>query len=654
MSAAKAALCFAIAGAGHAPRQPDRLGGQEQMARSSQHGVGRRRFLKGAAVSAAAGGATLVTDLPGAQAQTAAAARPQAPLPTSADLARESGPAPVADARIIENPASDYMVDVLRALGIEYIASNPGSSFDGLQESVINYGKNTGPEWLTCLHEESSVAMAHGWAKIEGKPTLMPMLHGVTGLQHGSMAIYNAYVDRVPVFMVAGVQAEGGITAHSGTDIAGLVRGYLKWDQQPIRLAQFPASMLRAYRLAMTPPMAPTLIVLENRMAKEPLGRNPPALPKLTLPEPPSADIGSIRETAKLLVAAGNPRINAGKVARTERGVDMLVELAELLQAPVVSVGTNNRVSFPSRHPLAGPGEGQPDLVLNLEAGGAGSAPGVRTIAITAAELLATSNLNVLPASPQADLLIEADGEASLPALIEEVKHLMTADRKRVFLGRGARHVEANRRVREQTIAGARLGWDASPISLARLAAELWPLIRNEDWSLVCPQDFIGNWPNRLWNMDRLYRYTGGRGGEGMGYGAPAAVGAALANKKHGRLSLNIQQDGDLNYAPGVLWTAVHHKIPLLTIMHNNRGYHAEVMFVQREANSRNRGVDMAHVGTRLIDPPIDYARMAQGYGMYGEGPIAHPDELVPALKRGLEHVKRGEPALIDVLTQPR
>ncbi|MSO31159.1 MAG: twin-arginine translocation signal domain-containing protein [Acidobacteria bacterium] len=622
------------------------------MARSKKHVVGRRGFLKGAAVSAAAGAATLVTELPGAQAQTVA--RPQAPVPSPAALAREAGPAPAVDARIIENPASDYMVDVLRALGIEYIASNPGSSFDGLQESVANYGKNTAPEWLTCLHEESSVAMAHGWAKIEGKPTLMPMLHGVTGLQHGSMAIYNAYVDRVPVFMVAGVQVEGGITAHSGTDIAGLVRGYVKWDQQPNRLEQFPTSMLRAYRLAMTPPMAPTMVVLENRIAKQPMGSNRPALPKLTLPEPPSADIGSIRETAKLLVAAENPRINAGRLARTERGVVLLVELAELLQAPVASVGTNNRVSFPSRHPLAGVGAEQPDLVLNLEVIGGGNAPGVKTIAITAAELLATSNLNVLPASPQADLLIEADGEASLPALIEEVKRLLTGDRKRVFLERGAKHAEANKRVREQAIASARLGWDASPISLARLAAELWPLIKNEDWSLVCPQDFIGNWPNRLWNMDKLYRHTGGRGGEGMGYGAPAAVGAALANKKYGRLSINIQQDGDLNYAPGVLWTAVHHKIPLLTIMHNNRGYHAEVMFMQREANTRNRGVDMAHIGTRLIEPNIDYAKMAQGYGMYGEGPIADPDQLVPALKRGIEHVKRGEPALIDVLTQPR
>ena len=139
-----------------------------------------------------------------------------------------------------------------------------------------------------------------------------------------------------------------------------------------------------------------------------------------------------------------------------------------------------------------------------------------------------------------------------------------------------------------------------------------------------------------------------------MGYGAPAAVGAALANRKHGRLSINIQTDGDLNYAPGVLWTACHHKIPLLTVMHNNRAYHQEVMFVQQMAGQRNRGADRAHIGTTLREPNIDYTHMALAYGMYGEGPIADPKGLAPAIERALDRVKRGEPALLDVITQPR
>ena len=222
------------------------------------------------------------------------------------------------------------------------------------------------------------------------------------------------------------------------------------------------------------------------------------------------------------------------------------------------------------------------------------------------------------------------------------------------FAERGKKHAEANAQARAQVIEDARYGWDASPISLARIAAELWPLIKNEDWSFVSPQGFVGNWPNRLWDMKKTYHYIGGQGAGGMGYGAPASVGAALANRKHGRLSINIQTDGDMNYAPGVLWTAVHHKIPLLSIMHNNRGYHQEVMFVEQQCAIRNRGADRAHIGTKLNDPNIDYAMMAKAYGMYSEGPITDPKDLAPALKRGIDRVKKGEPVMLDVITQPR
>jgi thiamine pyrophosphate-dependent acetolactate synthase large subunit-like protein len=154
--------------------------------------------------------------------------------------------------------------------------------------------------------------------------------------------------------------------------------------------------------------------------------------------------------------------------------------------------------------------------------------------------------------------------------------------------------------------------------------------------------------------MKKTYHYIGGQGAGGMGYGAPASVGAALANRKHGRLSIDIQTDGDMNYVPGVLWTAVHHKIPLLSIMHNNRGYHQEVMFVEQQCAIRNRGGNMAHIGTKINEPNIDYALMAKAYGMYSEGPISDPKDLGAALKRGVDRVKNGEPVMLDVITQPR
>ena len=627
------------------------------MPKSRNHHVDRRGFLKGAAVGAAA----LVATPAAQQVQESTPPRAGTAVPPNAQLSADTGQTPPrVSARIIEHPASDFMVDVIRTLGFDYAAANPGSSFEGLHESIINYGANTKPELLTCCHEESSVAMAHGFAKIEGRP-MLALLHGIIGLQHAAMAIYNAYADRVPVYMIVGNWMDGAVrnngvnSYHSAQDMASMVRDYVKWDDEPASLGHFAESAVRAYKIAMTPPMAPVVIVLDHDMQERPLTQNNPRIPKLTMSSPPAGEMGAVRELARLLVAAENPRINAGRAARTPNGIKLLVELAETLQAPVN--GGADRVNFPSRHPLAGNGTGQADLILNLEVQGGPRSDGAarpKTISITAADLFIKSNLQDFQHMAEVDMAIAADAEATLPVLIEEVKRLLTADRRRVLLERGAKMAEAHRQARVQGMEAAAYGWDASPISLARLSAELWAQIKNDDWSLVSWQGFISGWPGRLWSFDKHYQYIGGQGAGAMGYGAPAAVGAALANRKYGRLSINIQTDGDLNYAPGVLWTAVHHRIPLLTIMHNNRAYHQEVMFIQQMASERNRGVDRAHIGTALREPDIDYATMARSYGMHGEGPITDPKDLAPAIARGLERVKRGEPALIDVITQPR
>jgi len=625
-----------------------------------QSEVSRRKFLAGAAV---AGAATSATVAKAGTPPIGAAKIPTVLRPTAQQIALEAN----VDVEVKPEhgrPGSDFMVDVIKALGFEYVAANPGSSFEGLHESIINYGDNKMPELLTCCHEESSVAMAHGYAKIEGKP-MLALVHGNIGIQHASMAIYNAYADRVPVFVIAGNWRDAGVRPngvnwyHSAQDMAAMVRDFVKWDDEPASLAAFAESAVRAYKIAMTPPAEPVLLVLDHNLQLKAMGSSSVRIPRLTMPSPPAGDQAAVREAARLLVAAENPRINAGRLARTPKGITLLVDLAELLQAPVN--GGGDRVNFPSRHRLAGVGSGQADVILNLEVtggggpgGGAGATANGKTISISALDLYIKSNLQDFQHMADVDLAIAADSEATLPALIEEVKRQLTADRRRALEGRGAKLAEVHEQARARAKEAAAYGWDANPISLARLSAELWAQIRNDDWSLVSWQGFISGWPGRLWNFDKHHQYIGGQGAGAMGYGAPAAVGAALANRKHGRLSINIQTDGDLNYAPGVLWTAVHHKIPLLTIMHNNRGYHQEVMFIQRMASERNRGADRAHIGTTLREPNIDYARMAQAYGMHGEGPIADPKDLAPAIARGLERVRRGEPALVDVVTQPR
>jgi len=207
----------------------------------------------------------------------------------------------------------------------------------------------------------------------------------------------------------------------------------------------------------------------------------------------------------------------------------------------------------------------------------------------------------------------------------------------------------------EQMRTDATYAWDASPISTARLSAELWAQIKNKDWSLVSDvAPGMSNWPLRMWAFDKHYQFIGGAGGYGVGYGAPAAAGAALANRKYGRLSVNIQCDGDLMYAPGVLWTAAHHRIPLLNVMHNNRAYHQEMMHLQRMENRHNRGITRAAIGTTMNDPNIDFAKLAQSMGVHGEGPITDPKDLGTAIRRAIEVVEAGQPALVDVVTQPR
>src|SRR3984957_1740605 len=243
------------------------------MAELRKTSLGRRGFLKNAAAGAAGAAALVTTTTPLLEAQTQGSARgaatPTAPAPTDAQLEREAGNIrPPATVRTITRPGSDLMVQVLRDLGIEYAAANPGSSFEGFQESVINYGHppNVMPEWITALHEESSVTMAHGYAKAEGKP-MLAVLHGTIGIQHAAMSIYQAYYDRVPVLMIAGNDPDF-IPAHTAHDMASMVRSYTKWDAEPKTGAEALVAIQRAYNEAIPPPMAPTLVVISSEIQK--------------------------------------------------------------------------------------------------------------------------------------------------------------------------------------------------------------------------------------------------------------------------------------------------------------------------------------------------------------------------------------------------
>jgi acetolactate synthase I/II/III large subunit len=641
----------------------ENLGGGTMSDDRQDGGVDRRTFLKGAAAAgAAAGVAMAATNTVAAAAETKGGADP--------------GDANWDGAKFVPHPGSDFMVDVIKSLNIDYIASNPASSFRSLHESLVNYGGNKKPEFLTCMHEESSVAMAHGYAKAAGKPMAV-LAHASVGLQHASMAVYNAWVDRVPVMMFAGngldaaTRRPGTEWYHSAQDPAALVRDFVKYDDQPGSLQHFAESTVRAYKMMMAPPQEPVLVICDIDLQEEPVHGEKLSIPKLSLSSPPQADTGALREAAKLLVGANNPLIIADRCARSQEGVDALVQLAETLQCPVVDTG--NRLNFPNTHYLNQSRARarlvrEADVILMLEVADAWgmlqslsdpwkkqrrvAKADVKLIHISLADYIMKSNYQDMQRFQPADLAISADAQTSLRPLNEAVKRELSSTRAAELAGRVDGFRKQHRQAHERAKADAALGWDARPVTTARLAAEVWNVIKNENWCLAV-SDRI-EWPRQLWPATAFHHMLGGSGAQGVGYAAPGAVGAALANRDRGILTVTFQPDGDLCYAPGVLWTAAHHRIPLLIIMYNNRGYGREIMHLQTMSSAHQRDSKTAKIGTMIYDPEVDFAKLAQGFGVWAEGPITDPNALGPALARALRVVKGGAPALVDVVCQLR
>jgi thiamine pyrophosphate-dependent acetolactate synthase large subunit-like protein len=621
----------------------------------------RRSFLKGTA--AAAGAAIAATT------KLAQAAEPPSEKPAAKAAAEKKLPSET----FITNPGSDFMADVLRALGIQYLAINPASGFRSLHESIINHLGNKNPEILTCMHEESAAGIAHGYAKAAGKP-LGIMMHGTVGLQHATMGIYNAWCDRVPMMIFAsnGLQADkrrpGVEWLHSVQDAGALVRDFVKWDDQPASLQHFAESCVRAWKFTMTAPMEPVMVMCDIELQEDPMHHaGKLQIPKITRPMQPQGDTAALREAAKLLVAAEKPLIIADRACRSQEGVRLMVELAEALGAPVVDNGW--RTNFPSTHDLELSFMRQSlvreaDVILLLEVndpwGNLNSFSDpyktyrpitngkAKLITISMQDVYQKSNYQDIQRYMPVDLAIGGDAEATLPDLVEAVKRASPGDRSQRIAAYGKQH----RQMKERDKEASAVGWDASPISTGRLNAELWNAIRNEKWALAMSDRT--SWARRLWPVTEHYQMLGGTGGAGVGGALPISMGAALANRDKGIFTATIQPDGDLMYAPGALWTAAHHKIPLLLVMHNNRCYHQEIMHVQRMAALHGRAPGTSRIGNEITDPNIDFAKVAQGLGVWAEGPITDPARLGPALKRAVAEVKNGRPALLDVVTQGR
>ncbi len=622
----------------------------------------RRAFLKAAGV----GG--LAAALPAtAPAQPAAVAAPAASVPQVPPQALEIGPPGSAGPRAgAGRPASDYMVDVLRGLGIGHVSMVPGSTFTALHESIIDYGMLQDPvlDLISVTHEETSVSFAHGYSKVAGEP-MACLMHSTVGLQHAAMALYNAYADRAPVFAMTGALTDPASREsfvdwqHAVSDGPGLVREFVKFDETPRSLEHFADSAVRAYRFAMTPPYGPVLLAVDLDLQTKVVdpARPPPAVRRPEVHAPQGED-AAVREAAKMLAAAQSPVIAADRAARTPEGLRNLVVLAELLAAGVVDA--QGRMNFPWRHPLNQTSRKaaalrQADVVLGLElqdfAGVTAPAAKARTISINSGDYYFRSDYQLFEPLAQPTLSIPGDSEATLPALIEAVRSELGRQDPEVVRRRAQGLAEMHAAALTASRNAAAVGWDDRPITTARLYAELYDQVRSLDWALLGGGHFQNYWGQQLWDAKAHHQFIGDSGANGLGYLPGAAVGAALAHSRHGRVPIAIGGDGDFLMAPAAIWSAAYHRIPLLYVVHNNGGYHQEIMKVQAQAAERDRGIRRAHIGTQL--PGFDFAKIAEGQGVWGAR-VTEPGDLRGAIAKALDVVRRGEPALLDVMAQGR
>ncbi len=577
---------------------------------------------------------------------------------------------------------SDLVVDLLRAAGVEYVALNPGATYRGLHDSLVNYGGNRAPELVLTTHEEIAVALAHGYAKAKGAP-MAAVVHDIVGLQHASMAIFNAFCDRAPVLVLG---ATGPMDAtrrrpwidwiHTALVQGTQVRDYVKLDDQPASVAALPEAFLRAWRVARTEPLGPVYLCLDAGLQEQPLER-PVAVPDVARfrpPTPPHADPQALDEAARLLAEARFPVIVVESLGRRPEATPALCRLAELLAAPMIDLAgeSQGRPSVPGDHPLDMSDArqevvGEADVVLALDVtsflAGLGETDrstrevrflneAARVIAVSLDDYAFRSWAHTFQSLAPVDLPIAADAALILPALVAAVEDRLKADRAAAERQARARRIDARHTaLRAEWRASVSLERGMSSLAPSVLAAEVWEVLKDEDWVLA--NGTGKGWARRLWNWQPERSY-GGSGGAGLGYGLPAALGVTLAHRGSGKVCVNLQADGDMLYVVSGLYTAAHHRLPLLTVMFNNRTYGNDEAHQETVAKARGRPVENKVVGIRIDDPAPDFARIAQGFGVHAEGPIDAVAAVGPALRRALRVVKDdGRPALVDVITRP-
>jgi acetolactate synthase-1/2/3 large subunit len=554
---------------------------------------------------------------------------------------------------------SDAVAAVLRALDLKYAALVPGASYRGLHDSIVNYLGNENPQMLLCLHEEHSVAIAQGYAKITGKP-MLAVIHSNVGLMHASMAIFNTWVDRAPVLILG---ANGPLDAqkrrpwidwiHTTQDMGDLCRNFTKWDDTPHSPGAAVDSILRAYQIASTLPKGPAIVFLDAEVQEQKLAA-PIAIPpvaKYAPPDEPAPTPADVKRVLAALKGAKHLVILAGRGARTTEAWDARIALAETLNAGVVTQSLTG-ATFPSHHPLhlgqarskaATAALRDADVILNLDSVDFGG---------TIKSVSAAKPLEATMISASMDRYMHRGWNAdyhSLPALDidlaappDELVNALLAElgnpKPKPAISNGA---PAPKKTNGSTDSVIGIDEFSDAMSTAFTGMEVCftrlPLGVNEaDFNFTSPFDYIG-----------------GDGGGGIGSGLGIAVGAALALRETSRLPVCITGDGDFLMGNTALWTAVQSKIPLLVIVANNRSYFNDEVHQERMAVVRSRPVERKWIGQRIDDPPPDMAGFAKAQGAIGIGPITDRSKIAAAVAEGIKHVKAGKVCVIDVIVRP-
>lgn len=577
-----------------------------------------------------------------------------------------------------EKYQSDIIVDLLKHYEIKHISMNPGASFRGLHDSIINYGENE-PELMVCQHEEIAVQIAHGYARACGKP-MGVILHNLVGMLHAQMAIYYAYIDRAPIFIMGatGPMHEGKRRPHIDWSHSALVQGeamrnFTKWDYQPHAIEGVPESFMRAFSIMVTEPAGPVYICYDAWLQEKKLAKKNLEMPSITMqkvPTPMAASKDTLSSMADVLLNAKHPIILVDFIGRHHENFEKLIILAETIGCGVWDI--NNSLAFPNRHPLCISLDHESlkkaDVILGID---------VRDWEKPTHELQSTARIvtSLVPNEciwmeigfaeleisswafdygryQQKEFVALGDPRFAMPKLTKILRTKLDSN-SNLVAKRDARTKSFSSRhnqIFKEWEETARKQRGSNPISYAELVLITWDVIKSEDWVLATGT--AREWVRKLWDFDKPYRHAGRSLGTSTQIGI--SLGVALAYRGTEKLVINFQPDGDLLYDAGALWTAAKHQLPILIIMCNNRAYYNDWEHQERMAKSRGTDIAKAHIGMDIFDPEPDFAMLAKSMGMYGEGPISDPTKIAGALERAIKEVKSGSPALVDVVVAHR